>query len=394
VLSRRTSGVDLPWFGALVAISASLVAVTLLAYVFRGHGALTSGLFWLALSAEDNIGAWWSGMLCALAAAMAFDGHFDPYKPARERRGWCALAFALLLLSLTEVASLHRYLDSRNDGSLVIFAAVGLALAGYALLQLHRTALPSRRFALLLLGFGLLALVPFLEMRVRDPVLYGMRVSLEEGTEVLAMLVFIVAARDNSVYLYHASKKLFAIASQRRALLVAGAALLPVALAGTFVLPSPGGAANWLTAVLLLCCALLAARRTIAAGRIDARSVLLIGFYVAASAAANAVRVGWSFTVLSTPVSSRGFALAVLIVGAAGALRASGRPVSVPRLLLLAGAAAGSAAVWPTMPVLWHLLPPLCALWLYSIESQAASARGLAPARGVLLSSPNAPTGR
>ena len=100
-----------------------LLIVTLFSYALAGSGALSRLLFWLGLGGENNIGAWWSGMLLVLAAFFAFDGFFNPDKPLGERRGWLALGFALLFLSFDEIASLHESLSRVSLGSLAVVGA-------------------------------------------------------------------------------------------------------------------------------------------------------------------------------------------------------------------------------------------------------------------------------
>jgi len=371
-----------PWFLTLIAVSALLLIITLFSYALAGQGMLSRLLFWLGLGGENNIGAWWSGMLLALAAFFAFDGFANPGKPPGERRGWLALGFALLLLSFDEVASLHEYLSVRARGSLAALGLVGLALAGYGMVQLRRARVPVRVLASLLLAFGLLASVPIHE-RVQhmlewpNPVVYGIRAVLEEGTEIIAMLIFVSVTHANSASLLRASQDFFRVLVHWRRLVTVIAWVLWLPLtAATFVLPQPGGPADWLAASLFLISALLATRAAVIHGKLDSRSVTLVLFYLAASAAANAVMFEWDPVLLGVPVSVRGVVFALLLVCGVVILRANQRRVKVPRALVIAAVIAASAFVWPTSQLLWCGLPPALSLWLYSIESKAAAASG------------------
>jgi hypothetical protein len=125
--------------------------------------------------------------------------------------------------------------------------------------------------------------------------------------------------------------------------------------------------------VLLLLCALLALRAAVLGGRADARAKGLILFYLAASAAANAVALEWNPLVLNMHVSIRGIDLALLVLVSALLLPANGRRMNLLRASLVSAAIAASAFVWSESQLLWCGLPPLFALWLYLIESKAVT---------------------
>jgi len=121
---------------------------------------------------------------------------------------------------------------------------------------------------------------------------YGIRALLEEGTEIVAMLMLIGITRANSLALLASSapETFAAIARFRAPLIVVAAVLVPVLTAATFVLPYPGGPANWLASSLYLACALLVVRR-FAMDRqpFTFKSGLLLLYYLAASASASAL---------------------------------------------------------------------------------------------------------
>src|SRR5262245_30395226 len=218
------------WSGGGIAVSAALLVITFASYAIVDHRPLKLFLFWLGLGGEDNIGAWWSGMLLALAGYLAFDGAFDPNKPLTARRGWLALGFAMLLLSFDEIASLHEYLSQLGLEYLAVLGVVGLTVASYGMLQLYRARVPARTFGPLLLAFGLLATVPLHELvqhRLQwdNQVVYGLRAVLEEGTEIVAALVFVSVGRATSASLLRGSQD-FIVALVRNRRVVTLTALL------------------------------------------------------------------------------------------------------------------------------------------------------------------------
>jgi hypothetical protein len=376
--------------------SAALLIITVLSYAAEQRS-LKFVLFWFGLGGEGNVGAWWSGMLLALAAFLSFDGFFDRSKPAAERRGWLALGLALLLLSFDEIASLHEHLSGLGLGYLAVLGAVGLALAAYGMQQLYRGRVPARTLRWLLLAFGLLASVPVHEtlqheLQWDNQLIYGFRASFEEGTEIVAMLIFVHVTRAASISQWRASQDpLVALVRWRRPLALTALLLWPILVAATFVFTRPGGPPAWLASTLFMACALLAVRAGMLRGELDARLLALIVFYVAASAAANAVPFTWTPAAFGMDISLRGLAFAMLLATAVAVLKANGRRLKTPRVLLIAAVIAASAIVWPSSQLLWCGLPPVMALWLYGIESKAAAAGQVAHVTAPALGTPAAP---
>lgn len=378
-MNGRDAGVAGSWFYALVAGSLALLLITIASYALADEP-YARLLFWLGLGGEQNIGAWWSGMLLVVAAFLVFDGFFDAAKPVEERRGWLALGFALLLLSLDEVASLHEYLSRLSFTYLGLLGVVGLALASYGMARLYRARVTRRTWNSLLLAFGLLATVPIHELfqeqlEWNNPLIYGIRAFLEEGTEILAMLIFVSVGRANAATLWRSSRDfLFSLVHRRQLVSLTALALWPCVVAATFVMPRPG-AAHWLAATLCVACAMLAARGAAVRGELGPRVLSLILFFVAASAAANAVSVQWDPLLFGTAVNIRGIAVALLVLNGAALLKANGRSVKMSRAVLLAIVIGAGAIAWPSSQLLWCGLPPVLALLMYRVESRKAAAQ-------------------
>ena len=195
----RAASVGRVWFSILVLGSAILVFVTFLSFALDGRGALSTLLYWIGLAGENNVGAWWSGMLLLLAAAFALDGAAARNMRRAERSAWLALAAALLILSFDEVASLHEFLVTAGLEYIAVLAVPLAALIGYAWLELLRSG--QRRVSLLLLlAFVLLGTVPLQEYIQHsrewpNPVVYGLRAAIEEGIELVAMLQLVAVTR-------------------------------------------------------------------------------------------------------------------------------------------------------------------------------------------------------
>jgi hypothetical protein len=86
---------------------------------------------------------------------------------------------------------------------------------------------------------------------------------------------------------------------------------------------------------------------------------------------------------LGLPVSVRGVALALEVAAAAVLLAANGRRVNVLRVLLIGAVIAASAVVWPASQLLWCGLPPLFALWSFSVESKGVTVKNMPSATAV-----------
>lgn len=366
------------WFSILVLVSAALVIVTFFSFAAAGSGWRSRILFWIGLAGENNVGAWWSGMMLLLASALAFDGFAAARSRSVEGRGWLALAAVLLTLSFDEVASLHEYLANSGLAYLGALAALLFTLTGYAFLQLFRSGIARRVPLQLLLAFTLLATVPLQEYVQHsrewlDPVVYGLRAAVEEGIELTAILLLVATASRNTRALLAAQPRdAFAFARHPRAVLAGAAALAPFLVAATFALPYPGGPADWLAAACYFACALLVVRQVLRSAHAATGPVCaLFAWYVAASLCANAIRLEWDPALLGMPISLREMLLVLLLVTAVPILRIAGRPAN-PRIFLLAALGVIAASPWPHAQVLWCGLPVLVALYVYAIESRLA----------------------
>jgi len=366
------------WFSILVLGSATFVSITFLSFAVDG-GRLSTLLFWLGLAGENNVGAWWSGMLLLLAAVFALDGYAVPNAGPGERRAWLSLSAVLLILSFDEIGSLHEYLANIGIGYLAFLAIPLFVLTCYSLLQLARAGKGLRRPALVLVAFALLGTVPLLEYIQHsrewpNPVIYGARAALEEGVELAGILLLVAVASGNSRALLQANGVgVFEFARHRTLVLAAAASLAPVLVAATFVLLYPGGPADWLAAACYFGCALLVVKRVLESR--DAATlpvVVLIAWYLTASVGSNAMKLVWDPVVLGTPISLRGLFVALLLASAAPILHRAGRrvhplPYAAGALVALVGAR------WPAAQLLWCSLPVLAALHFYAVESRLAA---------------------
>jgi succinate-acetate transporter protein len=365
------------WFAAIVVVSAILALITLISFPMERHGAWSTLLFELGYAGENNVGAWWSGMLLLLSAVLAVDGYLCAEKAPAERRGWLALSAVLLMLSFDEIASVHEAIGLRH---IVPFGLAGLAVTSYALIELHRGGVSMKRLAIIVAAFALFGTVGLQEkiqhlLVWRNEWVYGARALLEEGIEIIGMLMLLGVTRSNTARMLAADRPdaFAAIARFRAPLLGTAFVLAPVMTAATYVLPYPGGPADWLAGSLYLLCALLVVRRFALSGSAPtAALVVLLLFYLVASAGSNAVDLEWDPAVLGTRVGVRGVYLALLLFASAPILRANGRHVGA--WPILGGALALlAAAEWPESQLIWCLAPALLAVAFFASESKVVA---------------------
>lgn len=368
------------WFRTMVRVSLLLVLVTFASYALAKHGLLSSLLFWVGLGGENNLGAWWSGMLLLTGAVHAFDGFADTDNRPSARHGWLALSLMLLALSFDEVAALHEFLaGTGNPGYWLVLGIIGVILLAYSMSQLALSHCPWRLLALILLSFVLFGSVVLQELYQTsrtwsNPVVYGIRAVLEEGTEIAGMLILIFVTRMNTHALLNKNRPdgLMAVAHGRIPLIIAISALIPITVGATFILPFPGGPADWLAACTYLVCALRVIHPVLIGNEeLNKGTVLLLLFYLVSSAASNGLKLSWDPEILGVPVSIRGIGVAALLLMANTVFKAAGRRTSawfyaVASVILIASLLTRSQLLWCT-------IPSCAALWMFVRESRRNS---------------------
>jgi hypothetical protein len=361
----------------MVWVSLFFVAVTFASYAWAKHGLLSRLLFWVGLGGENNLGAWWSGMLLLTGALHAFDGFGDTDNRPGARRGWLVLSAMLLALSFDEVASLHEFLARTEDPRyLLVLGIIGVVLLAYSVGQLAISHVPWRILALILLSFALFGSVVLQEeyqtsRTWNNPVIYGARALIEEGTEIAGMLILIFVARANTRVLLnrHHPDALIAATRGRIPLIVTAGVLIPIMTGATFILPYPGGPADWLVACIYLLCAVCVFRPILIGDEVlNQRTALLLLFYLVASAISVGLKLSWDPEILGVPVSIRGIGVAGLLLTANLVFRAAGRRTTI--WFYPAAAVVLLASLWSSSQLLWCTIPSCVALWIFSCETR------------------------
>jgi hypothetical protein len=261
-------------FWMLVAVSAVLVVTTL---IFRFR---TPWFLWLAplnLTEENVAAAWFSGMLLLLGSLQAADGYFRlRHTHFRAALAWWVIAGMLMVLSLDEIASLHERIELWKTGPILSFVPFLLVLLGgcaWSFVQLWLTPSERPKVTGLVVGFGLLVSVGGQEILERISHLpwyiRPFRFALEEGSELLAMLILIRTTMANSAGLFDRERPARApaftgLAAARWVILILAAliawplAALTASLGDQAAL---GHFSDWMSCALFFCSAALLARR-------------------------------------------------------------------------------------------------------------------------------------
>lgn len=255
------------WFSGALGVSVFLLIMT---YYRPG---LIGRLFTLAY--ENNIASWFSGILLLIISLHAFDGYIrlKQVHPG-PARGWAIISLVLLSLSADEGSSIHEranlILGFGTWLSLLPFAIVLAGMMAYALFSLWSVKEERITLRYIILGFfffGTVALQEFIEHSFEWGSLYNLQVTIEEGTELLGMLILLNVCMKNSRGLFgpkntkdfHVFESIYLL---RIPILFVGLVCVPVfAYLSELLIDVKGGRpADWFAAAIFLFAALAASR--------------------------------------------------------------------------------------------------------------------------------------
>jgi hypothetical protein len=195
-MATRARGLSrIPWWAWMIAGDLVLVWLMLFGHTLPRSWTTAHVLSFFALQQEMNVACWWSGAQLLMGALVMWErasaGH------VRERGAWMLLAVVSAGLSFDEIASIHERLADRSWRPLLLVAIPLVAALAWALLRLVR--LPGRRLAVLLivLAYGLFAVVAgleYLESVVGRIAPRGFGLELEETLELVGFLLLLFAA--------------------------------------------------------------------------------------------------------------------------------------------------------------------------------------------------------
>ena len=164
----------------------------------------------LNLNGEQNLAAWWSGIVLFTAGVLFYESYCRAVD--RLRLPWLLLAVLLITLSADEIGSFHERLagwgNERGDiggvwSTLILAALPFAAMFVYAIAHLLSRPETRRAGGLILAGFlcfGSIGVQEFVEHAVVWPDWSrGLRAGVEEGTELLGGFLILCGIMDRRV---------------------------------------------------------------------------------------------------------------------------------------------------------------------------------------------------
>ena len=154
------------------------------------------------LDEEESFGTWFSTGILFLAAVLLV--HQSRVLRAQERpwhRSWLALGIGFLVLSVDEVAGMHEYMNSMmGDTPWTVVGFPILILVALAFLPFlwHHRGRTGLLFLVagLIYGGGAVGVEHFTDADLNS-LHYNMWTTLEEGMEMLGVIIFIYAILDH-----------------------------------------------------------------------------------------------------------------------------------------------------------------------------------------------------
>ncbi|HEU0022240.1 MAG TPA: hypothetical protein VFR55_11295 [Dehalococcoidia bacterium] len=376
------------WFWGILAICCALVVITLFQFEVRASTGIVQFLSRFVLTEENNFGAWWSGLLLFVIGIHAFDGYqlYRLHQPDAAR-GWLLISIIMIILSADEVSSLHEranaLLHLGKMLSLLPFGIILSTMLGYAIISLWSAEEHRARAGLICLGFfffGTVAVQEYLEVKnlIDWGQLVTLRGAIEEGVELLAMMVLLAVSIGNTRGIF-ARKG----AGAYPAFEIVGPISLPGLAIGliaasligytTSRLPdlSRGHPADWFSATVFLLASLAAASRFIRyRENIGVLKWAMTGLCLVASASFVAVSPEGTIRVASIDVNAR-----MLLFLAVSALTCAiwalsyknDAGVYIPAIVAIVGIALFS--VFRTSLLSWFVLPTYLGFLVYYVNS-------------------------
>ncbi len=190
-LSKRINST--PWWNWVVTVDIFLIIYVGL---FR-YTPNFPGKYYFNIGYEMNFAAWWSG-ICLLTASLLSYECFCTRKKTQPKLPWLTISGLLLALSLDEIGSLHeRIIFQGSWSNFIPYAVIGVILIAYSFITLLLDKKTRKSALLILLAFtlfGSVALQEYIEHAVDWPYwLIGIRVGVEEGTELLGIFLCLAA---------------------------------------------------------------------------------------------------------------------------------------------------------------------------------------------------------
>ena len=182
---------NIPWWKWIIVIDLALITITALIKLDIN----LPGFVYFDLGNEMNFAVWWSTITLFLTGVLSYELFCS--KKDGTKTAWLAISILFCALSWDEIGSLHERAFQGSWSNYIPYAIAAVSLLIYALIKLSAKT-QTRKSALLILVafilFGSVALQEYIEHAINwTGWLIGVRVGVEEGTELLGTLLSLTA---------------------------------------------------------------------------------------------------------------------------------------------------------------------------------------------------------
>ena len=184
------------WWSLLVCVNLFLIVFTIAHPYLSNFPQKWRFVTPFSLHTENNFAAWWSGITLLLAALLAYQRTLTDSN--KNVLTWYILAMVLAGLSLDEIGSFHERIGIVKGWSGILpFGILLLCLLAYTNIKLfysEQTVINAKYLSIAIALFLSVALQEHLEHNhAWKPWMIGLRVGIEEGTELLATFFVLLA---------------------------------------------------------------------------------------------------------------------------------------------------------------------------------------------------------
>ena len=198
----ENSSKSIPWWFWIAGINSILVFLSALQHSFLFPTTARRILTQFDLGEEMNLAAWWSSMILFSIGLLCYELYSDRH--TSKKSAWLLLAIAFTCLSIDEIGSVHERIETWIElidpyiplplvqliDPYVPVAILGIILVPLPLIILWRFHQTQKSAVFMAIGFLLLATIAIQE-RLEGAIEWsqwgGLRLGVEEGTELLGM---------------------------------------------------------------------------------------------------------------------------------------------------------------------------------------------------------------
>jgi hypothetical protein len=184
------------WWASLASINLFFIALTIAHPHIPNFQQKWRLITPFSLHTENNFAAWWSGITLLLAALLSYQRYTS--EADKTKFAWLILAIVLAGLSLDEIGSFHERIGHLKGWSGILpFGVLLILLVTYVnikLFQFNSTNINAKYLCISISLLFSVAIQEYIEHTYAwKPWMLGLRVGIEEGTELIATMFMLLA---------------------------------------------------------------------------------------------------------------------------------------------------------------------------------------------------------